>query len=350
MFDFSDSILKALAIHYVGNKARGEEFKPSKGLVGINDDSIAALLSHYFLSPFKSELFHSFTHDSNIELNDIYTYASNIFEDPESLFVNSKNIAQHLYNQSSHPKIKDGELYIAYLEEIVVEGEIVSAIGIFKSENKDTFLKVFPQQEAYAVERHDGININRLDKGCLIFDTEKEEGYKVSIVDATNKSNQSQFWKDDFLHLKTRSNDYYQTTSALDMCKGFVEEVFTEEQEIEKADQIEVLNDSISYFKKNESFVKEKFEDEVLKHPEVIEAFNDYQKDFEEDFDVVIPDEFDINSKAAKTKQAQFNKSSHIKLDTGFDIYVKGKREHMKKEYDEVMDMHCYKLYFNEES
>lgn len=349
MFDFKTSVLNALAIHYVGNKARGEDFVPSQGLVGLGDEQIASLLSHYFLSSFKSELFYSFTHESDLTMNEVFNYTAQIFEDPSTLFLNSKNIAQHLYQQSSHPKIKDGELYIAYLEDIVVEGELVTALGIFKSENKDTFLKVYPQQDAYTVERHDGININKLDKGCLIFNTEKEQGFKVSIVDATNRNNESQFWKDDFLRLKTRANDFYQTSSALDMCKQFVEQVFNEEQEVEKADQIEVLNKSMDYFKKKESFDKEEFQEEVLQHPEVIDAFDDFQAEYEEVHETAIPEQFDINQNAAKSQQLQFSKRSHIKLDTGFDIYVKGKREYLVKDFDEVRNMHCYKIYFNEE-
>ena len=52
-----------------------------------------------------------------------------------------------------------------------------------------------------------GVNIDRLDKGCLIFNLEKENGYKVCIVDS-NKSNDTQYWKDEFLSIKPASDNF----------------------------------------------------------------------------------------------------------------------------------------------
>ncbi|MDR0604368.1 MAG: hypothetical protein LBG80_08720 [Bacteroidales bacterium] len=41
-------------------------------------------------------------------------------------------------------------------------------------------------------ESEKGININKLDKGCLIFNTERENGYIVAVVDNTNKGTDAQ--------------------------------------------------------------------------------------------------------------------------------------------------------------
>ncbi|MFA8300025.1 MAG: nucleoid-associated protein [Hyphomicrobiales bacterium] len=349
MFEFDAVELKGLAIHYVGNQASGEELELSDSLVQLQDETVERLLSHYFLSSFKPEFFYSFFHETDLEMNEIYKYASEVFEDPECLYRQSCNISRHLYGSSNHSRIKSGEVYVAYLENLVIDDELVSGIGIFKSENKETFLKVFPNQDSYGIEKHDGININKLDKGCLIFNTEKDQGYKVIIVDATNKSNESVYWKDAFLGLDFRENDYYQTQSHLNMCQSFVKEVFNEKSGIEKADQIEVLNDSIDYFKSHEEYQKEEFKEEVLKHPEVIEAFDEYQQEYEELLEKPLPESFDISETATKSTQRQFKNSSAIKLDTGFDIYVKGRRENIKKDYDESRGMFCYKIWFNEE-
>ena len=37
--------------------------------------------------------------------------------------------------------MRSGEFYVAYFSDCVLDDEIVDAIGIFKSENKDTYLK-----------------------------------------------------------------------------------------------------------------------------------------------------------------------------------------------------------------
>ncbi|WP_315817899.1 nucleoid-associated protein [Paraflavitalea speifideaquila] len=46
--------------------------------------------------------------------------------------------------------------------------------------------------------QEEGVNINKLDKGCLIFNTNTVEGYKVCVVDSTNKQNDTQYWVTDF--------------------------------------------------------------------------------------------------------------------------------------------------------
>jgi hypothetical protein len=40
--------------------------------------------------------------------------------------------------------------------------------------------------------------INKLDKGCLIFNTEWENGDIVTVVDNTNKGVDAQYWIDVF--------------------------------------------------------------------------------------------------------------------------------------------------------
>src|ERR1051325_5146423 len=49
------------------------------------------------------------------------------------------------------------------------------------------------------LNEEDDININKLDKGCLIFNIEEENGYKVSVIDSISKQNEAVYWKDAFL-------------------------------------------------------------------------------------------------------------------------------------------------------
>ena len=43
-----------------------------------------------------------------------------------------------LYEQSKHPNIKQGDLYVVHFKDCILDGETIDAIGLFKSENKDT--------------------------------------------------------------------------------------------------------------------------------------------------------------------------------------------------------------------
>lgn len=41
------------------------------------------------------------------------------------------------------------------------DGKSANAIGLFKSENKDTFLKIYSKDDDFEIEADNGININK---------------------------------------------------------------------------------------------------------------------------------------------------------------------------------------------
>ena len=137
-----------IVVHEVGNELREEELKLSSGPIKLNDD-VKDLLMRYFLKPFKAMDYLTFYHESDLGFNEVYAYASRIFEDPAMFFEESMNLARHLYNKASHPNIKSGEFYVVYFEDCQIEGDTVDAVGIFKSENKETYLKVFSSDDNF---------------------------------------------------------------------------------------------------------------------------------------------------------------------------------------------------------
>lgn len=347
MFVPSNQKIQSLVIHQIGNKSADEGLRLSKELLFI-DDSINEALLTYFLSHFKSEELYNLYHASNLQLNEVFAYAQAIFENPELLYGQSIHIAKHLYEQSTHPKIKAGELYVVYFSDCLIDGQSLDAIGIFKSENKDTFLKVHTRNDGFNLESHTGININKLDKGCLIFNSESDKGYLVAVVDSAAKGSEAQYWMDQFLHIRPRNDEYFQTKNVLSMCKSFVVDKLPAQFEMTKADQVEMLNRSVKFFKDNDNFEMDDFTDEVLATPEVIQSFRSYKSEFEQDRDIEISESFSISESAVK-KQSRFIKSV-IKLDKNFHIYVHGDKNNIIKGYDEETGLHFYQLYFKEES
>ena len=336
-----------IIIHYVGNKSEDEGIKTSNDNLEM-DDSLQEILSFYFTNSFRSTEFYNLSHQTDLKLNEVYNYVSAIFDEPNELFNKSVSIAKHLYEQSTHPKIKAGEFYVVYFKECLIEGVIVDAVGLFKSENKDTFLKVQRTRDNFNVNSEEGTNINKLDKGCIIFNTEKEKGYLVSIVDNTSKGYEAQYWKDDFLHLNQRNDNYHQTQNLLTLCKHFVTEQLPEEfSDISRADQVEMLNKSLSFFKENESFNLKDFEQSVIEKPKAIKAFKSFKEQFEEERELNISEEFDISTQAVKRQQRIFK--SVIKLDKNFHIYIHGNNELIERGYDEESGLSYYKVYFKEE-
>ncbi|SMO44004.1 nucleoid-associated protein [Solitalea koreensis] len=341
--------LQLLTIHKVGNQSKDEPLALSQTPLDLTDESIGSLLLNYFIQPFSNnaEYYHLY-HSADINLNEIFSFASQIFDDKIKFQEQSINIAKHLFNHSTHPKIKGGELYIAYFDKCLVDGEEAEAIGIFKSENKETYLKVYLQNETYELNYEDGININKLDKGCLIFNIEKEEGYRVSIIDAQSKQNEAVYWKDDFLQVKRREDNYHQTENYLDLCRTFINTKLSENFEVSRADQIDLLNKSASYFKEKEQFDLDEFTEDIILQPAVIESFKEFKQQFENNREVTLPDSFDISTPAVK-KQAKVFKSI-LKLDKNFHVYIHGNTDLIEKGTDEVSGMNYYKLFFKEEA
>lgn len=337
--------IKSIIIHNVGNKLNQEEILFSRKPIPT-DSNINHILINYFINAFKSNEYFNFYHDSDLKYNEVYGFASEIFNSPDSLYENSVNLAKHLYEQSTHPKIKGGEFYTVYFKDCIIDGETVDAVGLFKSENKDTFLKVFPSGEGFEIESQQGININKLDKGCLIFNTERENGYVVAIVDNTNKGAEAQYWLDDFLHVRQRKDEYHNTQNILSLCKNFVKDELPQHFEVSKADQVDLLNKSVKFLKENDNFNMTSFTNEVIGQPEIIESFNQYKSSFQQDYDVEIVDNFTISESAVK-KQARSLKSV-IKLDKNFHIYVHGDRELIEQGEDNKGKF--YKVYYREES
>jgi len=349
MISFFEASLAELSIHRIGNKAEDELYVLSDQSLVIQDEQLKELLLQYFLGPYAkvNEIYRFFHPNDDLNLNVVYHFAEAIFEKGESFHENSQQLAKYLYEVSNHPKIKSGELYVTYFENIQIEGEVHDAIGIFKSETKEAYLKVYPENSGFALSyEQQAINISKLDKGCLIINTDKEEGYKVAVIDQTNRA-EAVYWKDEFLKLKIRNDNYNQTNNVLGVYKSFVTEKLEEDFEISKADKIDLLNKSMKYFKEKESFDIDEFANEVIANAEGIESFKNFKKSYEEEFDTSIADSFDISDAAVK-KQAKAFKSI-IKLDKNFHIYIHGNKELIEKGYDDDRVMNFYKVYFKEE-
>lgn len=343
----SEVKLEQIILHKVGNKSRDEAIQFSKAPLEL-DNSVKELLQKYFLSPFKSESYYNLFHESDINLNEVYSFAAKIFADPATSFEQSQNLARHLYEQSSHPNVKAGEFYVTLLRDLVLDGEVLDAIGLFKSESRETYLKVYPNGDTFDIDSEDGVNINKLDKGCLIFHSDQENGFLVATVDNLNKQEEAVYWKDDFLKVRSRQDAYHHTQNIMSLCKSFVEKQLPAEFEVSRGEQADLLNKSVKFLKEKETFDLQEFQNEVIAQPDLIQSFESYKTQFEADRGVEIIPEFDIHENAFK-KNTRFLKSV-IKLDKNFHIYVHGNSENMQKGYDEERGQHFYQLYFKEES
>jgi hypothetical protein len=348
MIEYTSTKIEKVAVHNIGNKTNGEELHLSKTLLDISDVKVSELLFKFFLTPFSDPEYHSFSFSNDdFTLNPMFNFASQIFEDVKIFQKTSVDIAKYLYELSIHPQIKPGDLFITYFSEIVVEDEVTYAIGIFKSENKQSFLKLDREQQSYSIKCEDGINIEKLDKGCLIFNTDKESGYKICIIDKSNKNAEAQYWKDSFLQLKPYSDVYHYTKDLMNMTKYYIAKELPDEFEINRTDQIDLLNRSAEYFKTHDKFDKEDYEKEVFRDSKMIKSFRKFDESYRNENDIDYEDSFEISSSAVKEGMKLFK--SVLKLDKNFHIYIHGDVELIKQGVEKDGRKY-YKIYYENEA
>lgn len=334
--------IKSCIVHVVGNKSVDQGLTLTNEAIDL-DESTGKILEKYLLGQVTTDGYYEFWHESDMALNELYSYAKRCFADNEEFIAVSQQIAKHLYSCSIHPKIKDGELCVVLFRNVIVDGVTCEALGIFKSENKDTFLKMVSKGDRTEIYSETGININKLDKAAIIFNTSAESGYWVTVIDRTNKATEAKYWTDEFLKVRPCSNSYNQTESLLAMTRTFVSHL---PEGGGKKDKALMVHRSMEAVKapvvKVEDYARDVFKDE-----EMARQFEEYTRKKADDEGVVLDDEIKISQQAVKKKTT--TKLTTIKLDDNFDIRVHGGEQLVEQGYDEERGMKYYKLYFREE-
>lgn len=339
MIQINEAIISKIICHRVCN----DELKSiiSDDTIAIANSDDGKIFTEILLKPFQnSEMVYEFYHEIDLNLNVIYKIAQDIYNGGE--FVRkSQDIVSHLVKSSRYPNIKDGDLLIATFEDVVVENKYCEAICICKIEDKVNFIEP-DYQNLQKTGVRKGISANKIDKACLIIFNQDN-----TIVCTTDKNRiDTQYWIEDFLSVRPKQNEYYNTKNMLTATRVFVTkempQVFSG---VSKADQADILNKSVNFFKDNNTFDINEFTNDVMPEPELKEQFNDFLSLYSEREGVELVDHFDISTPAVK-KQARVFKNV-IKLDKNFHIYIHGDRKLIEQGEDEKGKY--YKVYFKEE-
>ena len=348
MLTFLDAYIMQLCIHKTGNRNMDEGYSLSKAPTEIRDKDERTELLKFFTGSFQGNEFFNFTSPIGLTGNNVYNVAKSFFNDETELYDASVDITKLLYQESNHPKISGGEVYVVFMKGVQYFEEEVEALGIFKSENKAPFMKIENNGEVFDYKIDEGINLAAIDKACLILRTNEDEGYRVCIRDHQNKGEEAVYWKQEFLGLEATNDSYHKTKEFMAMCKDYVTDVLPQQFEVARTEQIDLLNKSVSFFKTNEQFDYESFTREVMQEPQIIESFNNFKKDYEDTAPFDFNDGFDISGVAVK-KQSKIFKSI-LKLDKTFHVYIHGNLDMIERGYDDERRMNFYKLYYNDEA
>lgn len=304
--------IKLATIQVVGNKTRGEGLSAASVLADVSESS--EFLTKLVEKSFTMDDLKRFSYIESVELNPVYQFVSKIFDDIETFLKQSVNIATFLYDQSIHSNIRSGELYVLLLE-CEYKKEPVEAIAILKSEKKDPFLATDNDGREISVRTIYGTGLKGLDKGCLVLNVERENGYVVGTVDNTNNGSDAQYWTDSFLHVTNCDDDYHETVKLTEMLTAFSKQV----AEQNAAEGAVVAKKATELLKKGEAVQVEELADRICVTGEQREQFASLRQEFEEEHGG-FAEAVNVVAKAASRKPV--SRMNTLKIGDTFEVKV----------------------------
>jgi len=349
---FTSATAQGLVLAKVGHPQRDEPLQTSKEVFQIAEED-QETLSAIFLKPFKNLTGYRFVHHASLDQHEMNAYAKAIFASEEGLLEKGQEIAKRLYAKSNHPNIKSGDLCISLIKDIEVNGELTQGLCILKSESVVPFLSISSRNGDLRLSTEQGINPEKIDKGCLILNHFPHKGFYVLTFDRSGTD--SRFWVRDFLGVAPVTDATFLTKKYADMAVAFLEKEKKDKPQNDDTppwDTKESARDAITYFKENERFSLQEFEEKVLKTPEAAAKFAEHRSKVEEEQGEKMEDSFQISKKGLSTAKKKIG--SIIKLDTGVEIHLKptfaGQPDSIfERGFDEEKGMKFIKVYFSKD-
>jgi hypothetical protein len=326
--------LVALTLARVGNSGQNQPLQTSRELCRFEEGD-SEILTACFLKPFRALEAHRLHHHADVTKNELHSYACAIFDDNSSLLENGGHIARLLHEKSHHPNIKPGDLCISLVDDLIVEGGRVQGLCIIKSETTAPFLQ--------------GIYPDKIDKGCLVLNRRREEGFVVFLFDKSGTG--AHFWTRDFAHAMPVKSDDYLTRRYSELAVAFAEKGMPEESPQPK--RLEVAKNAIDYLAQAESFDLAEFRERALRQPDLIERFDSFKTEYEEETGAQLDEKFAVSKPEAK--KAKKRLKSRLKLDVGVDLkfssgFIDQSDRFLERGFDEEKHMQYLKVYFHKEA
>lgn len=345
---FNSAITTGIVLAKVGNPQREEPLQTSKDVFRVSDDDQGTLTA-LFLKPFKNLVAHRFQHHSSLDKHEMNTLSAAIFASSDGLLEKGCEIAKRLYSKSVHPNIKAGDLCIALMNDIEVNGEMKQGLCILKSETVTPFLSITTKDGDLQLSTEQGINPEKIDKGCLILDFFPTKGYYVLTFDRTGA--ESRFWIRDFLGVRAVPDAAFLTNTYAKMAVSFLEDEKPAD-DTPPWETCTAARDAIGFFEGKEKFDLQEFEEQVLKEPDMVARFAEHRSRVEEEQGQPLEKSFEISKK--DVTKAKRKIGAVMKLDTGVEIHVKSSfvtepDPVLERGFDDAKGMKFIKVYFNKD-
>lgn len=343
---FTTALASGIVLAKVGHPQREEELLTSKEVFRVAEDDQVQLTT-LLLRPFKNLIPHRFTHHSSLDKNEMNACAKAIFGSHHQLLPRGIDIAKRLYQKSVHPNIKSGDLCIALINDIEMGDERVQGLCILKSETVVPFLSISTEDGDLRLCTEQGINPEKIDKGCLIINHWAQKGYYVLTFDRTGAD--TKFWVREFLGLQAVPDSDFLTNKYADMAVEFLKQEMPAE-EASPEQRCTAAQEALAWFDDREQFNLQEFEQDVLKTREAAEKFAEHRSRAEEEFGTPLETAFEIAPKQLNKVKRRVN--AVLKLDTGVEIHLKptfvGDNEHvLERGYDDERGMKFIKVFYH---
>ncbi|WP_286150937.1 nucleoid-associated protein [Bacteroides acidifaciens] len=318
---------------------------PTKSLINhqeVNLDEVnAEILRKFFVNPFSNiKREYGFTHQVDLAYNVIYQISLSVLNGMN--FVEASiNIFKHLNSVSDKPSIKDGDIFVCKIEDIEINGSYLEGLCVFKIESKNQFIETnINTQGQLDLSTKIGFSTNKIDKAALIVFTDKQP--TVIVID---KSKDTKFWKDDFLGLALKNNNFSQTENAVRLIEGFISDELNNNNPISKEKRIQILNKGIELMKAKDSVNLSDIGRQIFEDPLVVEQFEAYREAFEEHSNLTFQDSFAVDKTGLSTAKS----IRRIRLDDNAEIYLLKTGTFIERGFDSTSNQYYYTLFFSRE-
>lgn len=318
---------------------------PTKSLLNhqeVNLEKVdTEILRKFFINPFsKIKREYGFTHQVDMAYNVIYQTSLSVLNGMDFVEA-SQTIFKHLNAVSCKPSIKDGDIFVCKIEDIEVDGAYLEGLCIFKVESKNQFIETnVNAQGQLDFTTKVGFSTNKIDKAALIVFTDIQP--TVIVID---KSKDTKFWKDEFLGLTLKNNDFSQTENVVRLLEGFVSDALKGSESLSNEKRIQILNKGMELIKDKGAVNISEIGEQIFEDPTINEQFEAYRKAFEEHNDIRFQDSFVVDKKGLSTAKT----IRRIRLDDTAEIYLLKTGAFIERGFDSTSNQYYYKLFFSQE-
>src|SRR5690606_25077762 len=135
--------------------------------------------------------------------------------------------------------------------------------------DKEVFLESKAKGQEIALGLKRGLGNNKPRKACLVLYNGSDS--TLLIIDDQPST---AWWQSAFIGARPKKDHVNSTNDAMQLTKAFITAQLPQDFVVEKADQIDLLNRSVDYFKNHEAFDKEEFAQQVFQQENTIQSFN----------------------------------------------------------------------------